>query len=225
VTEETSDSLGAGVPIRTSRIRWRRPIPQLEVKTLKRALSCLGPWLAVGLALAACTSSTTASIKSSAPTGSPSSRAVAVAARRPWPQHAPVVGTITALEPPADNVLLFKPILLAAYKKACSDVVSVESAIRALGPRSRLILVRCQDEPIRAVRLVFTGVIVPNLHAVLGNVGMAPEPQSLLAMLGLHWHITRRSAAGQEPGTLVEQEPAPGVAVPFGTTIRVVIAR
>jgi hypothetical protein len=113
--------------------------------------------------------------------------------------------------------------LLAAYRQACSDVVSVESAIRALGPRSRMILVRCSAQRIKAVRLVFTGVVVPRLG---GQQLAMQEPQSLLAMLGLHWHITQRPARDTEKSnTVVEQHPAPGLVVPFGTTVRAVIAR
>ena len=180
--------------------------------------------MTVGLALAACTSTIMRAPETSAPTGSRSPREATVAAKRPWPQHARVVGTIRAPEPPADNVLLFKRILLNAYKKACSDVVGVESTFRFPRPRRRLILLRCDDR-VRAVRLVFTGVVVPNLHTALHNPGMQ-DPQTLLAMLDLHWHITRQAAApGEQPGTLVEQEPARGVVVPLGTTIRLVIAR
>jgi beta-lactam-binding protein with PASTA domain len=52
------------------------------------------------------------------------------------------------------------------------------------------------------------------------------EPQSLLAMLGLHWHITQRAARDtQESNTVVKQHPSPGLVVPFGTPVRAVIAR
>jgi len=116
----------------------------------------------------------------------------------------------------------FKSIFLAAYAKACSDLTSLREAILPLGPRSRLIDIRCGHEPVRAVRLVFTGVVVPDLH---GQLAMN-EPQTLLGMLGLRWRITYQAArAGEPPGTLVEQEPSAGTVVPFGTTISAVIAR
>jgi hypothetical protein len=180
--------------------------------------------VAVGIAFAACTSTVPSHPVESSRTDHSTTRATVRAREATWPQHPRVVGSIRAPEPPADNVLRFKPILLAAYKKACSDVVNVQGAFRSLGPRKRLVLVRCADDRIRAVRLVFTGVVVPNLRVVLRSAGME-EPQSVLAMLGLRWNIMRRAARGDPPGTLIEQEPAPGVVVPFGTTIHVVVAR
>ena len=141
-----------------------------------------------------------------------------------WPSRAPVIATIEAPKPPADDVHVYKPILLAAYRKACSDVVKVESAIRDFRPRSELLLIHCGEAPVRAVRLVFTGVVVPNLRSVLQQPGME-EPRRLLGMLGLRWRITRRSAPGREAGNLVTQEPSPGQVVPFGTVVHVLIAR
>jgi hypothetical protein len=120
--------------------------------------------------------------------------------------------------------LLYKPILLTAYKKVCSDVVNVQGAFRSVSPRERLVLVRCADERVRALRLIFTGVVVPNLGA--GGPLAMQEPQSLLAMLGLHWQISYRPARHDErSNAVVVQEPAPGLVVRLGTTIRVVISR
>jgi hypothetical protein len=176
------------------------------------------------MAFAACTSTAPSHPVGSSRSDHSPTRAAVRASEATWPQHPRVVGTIRAPEPPADNVVRFKPILLAAYKKACSDVVNVQGAFRSLGPRKRLVLVRCADDRVRALRLVFTGVVVPNLKAG-GQLAME-EPQTLLAMLGLRWHITQRPATRRERSNrVVEQEPAPGVVVPFGTTIHVVVAR
>jgi PASTA domain len=192
------------------------------VRVVRRAAHALVLALP-GLLLVACTSSQVDRADQRLRDSPPSSPSTAVSAAHVWPKHAPVVGAVRAPEPPADDIRLFEPMLLAAYRQACSNVVSVESEIRALGPRSRMIFVRCSGQRIKAVRLVFTGVVVPRLG---GQQLAMQEPQSLLAMLGLHWQITQRRARdSEESNTVVEQHPAPGLVVPFGTTVRVVIAR
>jgi hypothetical protein len=141
-----------------------------------------------------------------------------------WPKHVNIVATIKGPEPPADDIRLFRPYLLAAYAKVCPIVTEVKSAIRALGVHSRLIMVRCGDEGVRGVRLVFTGVRMPDLSKLL--LPAMQEPQAALAMLGLRWHITTRPAVSDaERYQVVEQRPAAGEIVPFGTRVEVVIAR
>jgi hypothetical protein len=137
-----------------------------------------------------------------------------------WPRQVPVIATIRAPEPPADSVRLYAPILLAAYREVCADVTSVQSAFRPAGPRSKLILVRCGAR-VHGVRLIFTGVVVPNMRTVIRNGGMQPE--NALAVLGLRGHITLRPVSASGPA-LINQEPAPGQIVPFGTVVFVVIA-
>jgi hypothetical protein len=193
----------------------------VSVKRVQRGVSRL---VAVGsLVLAACTSTVRPPVTSSSPFVSRSPTEPSAAAFK-WPRQARVVAMVHAPKPPADDVRLYKPILLAAYRKACSNVVNVESAFRDFRPRSQLILIRCGDTPIRAVRLVFTGVVVPNLRPVLQQPGVE-EPQSVLAMLGLRWHITLRSVPGRRPGSLVTQKPSPGLVVPFGTVVHAIVAR
>jgi hypothetical protein len=140
-----------------------------------------------------------------------------------WPRRAHVVAAIRTPESPGDDVLLFEPILLAASGKACSDVVNVESAFRGdRRPHSELILIRCGYGPVRAVRLIFTGVVVPNMRPVIRDGGSQPE--DVLAMLGLRWNFTWSSAPGFRP-RLIAQDPVPGQIVPFGTVVQLVIAR
>lgn len=138
-----------------------------------------------------------------------------------WPRQAPVVATIRAPKPSADDVRLYTPILLEAYRRACPDVMRVQSAFRRFHSQSELILIRCGDAPVRAVRLVFTGVVVPNMRPVIRDGGM--QPQNALALLGLRWHFARHAARGPRP-RLMSQEPRAGEVVPFGTVVHVVIA-
>jgi hypothetical protein len=86
--------------------------------------------------------------------------------------------------------------------------------------KGMFVVVRCGDAPARAVRVVYTGVTVPNL------VGADDHSLSTLtAMLGLNINeLSRRAQADEEPNTIVEQHPAAGTVVPFGTTMTVVIA-
>jgi hypothetical protein len=126
------------------------------------------------------------------------------------------------VKPPADDVDRLKPELLQAYAKVCPDVTSVQSELTSFRPHGELILVRCPDQPVKAVRLHYTRVVVPNL---LGHeVGMQ-EPQTVLAMLGLHWRITHCCAGDSGSSGIVRQSPAPRSVVPFGTTVAVVIHR
>jgi hypothetical protein len=75
---------------------------------------------------------------------------------------------------------------------------------------------------VRAVRLVFTAVVVPNMRPAIRYGGM--QPQNVLAMLGLRWHLTSRSAPGSRPA-LISQHPAPGAIVPFETVVHVVVGQ
>jgi hypothetical protein len=182
----------------------------------------IGLGLAVGLALAAC-GSARPSPKTATFSPATSSRAASSIPQPAWPRHPRVVGTIRAIEPRRDDILLFKPILLAAVREACADLTSVETAVRVGARGTRHILVRCGDNRVRALRLVFTGVAVPNMRSS-PTVGMN-EPQSTLAMLGLRWDISRRSMPGGHPGALIHQEPPAGTVVPLGTIVRAVYVR
>ena len=183
--------------------------------------------LVVAELLIGCTSSTRSStLEVPAPTSGSSttaSPAVATSASE-WPKHVPIVASIRAPEPPADDIRLFKPMLLAAYSKVCASVTKAQSAIRGIDASHRLILVRCDDGKVRGVRLTFTGVRVPDLTKI-PMLGME-EPQNLLAMLGLRWHITQRApVAGEASNKVVEQSPPPGEIVPFRTTVHIVVTK
>jgi hypothetical protein len=135
------------------------------------------------------------------------------------PEHARVVGSIRAPLPAGDNLELFRPIILAASAKICSDTLDVESEIRHEGSRT-FVVVRCDIERTRAVRVTYTGATVPKLVGSLA--GQAP---TLMAMLRLRVASTdRRARPRYDPGTIVRQAPLPGTVVPFGTVIRVVVA-
>jgi hypothetical protein len=142
---------------------------------------------------------------------------------RPWPAvGARRVGTVRAVLPADDNVIEYQRILLAAHRKACPDATTVSAQFRPLHwPRSELIIVRCggpDSAPRVAVRVVYTGVRVPDM---LGP--MFPQMQGVTIRIGLRLatRYVRRDAAAR----VIRQEPRPGTVVPFGTTVRIVVAR
>jgi hypothetical protein len=173
--------------------------------------------------LSACGSATTTSRHA---TGGHRRAIVAVAKpagiTRPWPTAgARVVGTIRATLPADDNVIEYRSILLAAYRKACPDVTSVSAQLRPLHPpKSELILVQCGNPGSAtrvAVRVVYTGVRVPDM---LGPT--IPELQGVTNRIGLRLAIRyiKRNAEAR----VIREEPRPGTVVAFGTTVRIVIA-
>jgi hypothetical protein len=131
------------------------------------------------------------------------------------------VGTIREVKPPADDIRLFQPIILDAYEIACpgADVLNIQSQLRFT--KSKIfVVVRCGQRRTRAVRVVYTGVSVPNL---IGSD--AHSLSTLAAMLVLDLSESNRPArTGEEPNTIVRQNPPPGSNVPFGTTLRVLVA-
>jgi PASTA domain len=135
------------------------------------------------------------------------------------PRDAPVVGAVRVPRPAGDDVDLFNTILLAAYEKACSNVLKVEAQMRETA-EGTVVVVRCDDGPTRAVRVIYTGVTVPDL------VGSNPHGvEALTAMLGLRLTETDRAARpGESLGTVVGQDPPTGVVVPAGTDITVTFA-
>jgi hypothetical protein len=136
------------------------------------------------------------------------------------PRGAKVVGTIRAPQPPGDGTANFKQIDLDAYRIACSDVGSVESEIRTQGHR-RYVVVRCDSERPRAVRLIYTGVTVPNL---VGRYEYSLD--ELGSMLGLNIQSSSRPRRpGEKRYMVVAQNPPGGSVVPFGTTLEVVFAK
>jgi PASTA domain-containing protein len=135
------------------------------------------------------------------------------------PKRAKLVGTVRAPEPPGDNVEAFKPIMLDFYKIACPDVLSVQSEIRSEGSKE-FIVVRCGHRPTRSVRVIYTGVTIPDLVG-----GSAHDLIDVGAMLGIHIHeSTRPVRHGEESNTVVAQDPPGGSVVPFGSTMTVVVA-
>jgi hypothetical protein len=135
------------------------------------------------------------------------------------PRNAQIVGSINAAEPPADDIRLFEPIILDAYRVACRDVLDVESQIRYTKSKM-FVVVSCDGHPTRAVRVVYTGVTVPNL---IGSEDRALA--GLGAMLDLHITESSRPARSSETtDTIVAQHPDGGVVVPFGTTMNVTVA-
>lgn len=132
-----------------------------------------------------------------------------------------VVGTIRAVLPAQDNVIQYKSILLAAYRKACPDVTAVSAEFRPLHwPRSELIVVQCGSPGSAsrvAVRVVFTGVRVPDM------LGLTfPDMQGATSRIGLRLrvrHIVRNAEA-----RVIRQNPRPGTVVSFGTTVTIVVA-
>jgi PASTA domain len=176
-------------------------------------------WSAAALIfVASCTSHPSAVAPVTATSSSPAAQRVGTRAEFS-PSKARLVGTIHEAKPPADDITLFQPIILDAYKVACPNVLDVQSQLRYT-KKGMFVVVRCGDAPARAVRVVYTGVTVPNL------VGADDDSFSTLAaMLGLNINeLSRRAQADEEPNTIVEQHPAAGTVVPFGTTMTVVIA-
>lgn len=122
--------------------------------------------------------------------------------------------------PSGDDIRLYRPLILAAYDEACSDVLEVQAEIR-YDDRGPVIVVRCDDRRTRKVRVMYTGVTVPTMVGSLA--GQAP---TLMAMLGLQFDVTqRRTEGGPSPGTVVDQRPRAGRVVPDDTTIHLVVAR
>lgn len=141
-------------------------------------------------------------------------------------RHPRVIATITAVLPAADSVVAFRPVLLAVYASACSDVTDVWAVprrfdvSRPFAARSQLIDVRCGAASVVAVRVKYTGVVVPDL-----TVPNEPHPTWNLARIGLRHRIVVRRATPGEYGHIVAQHPAPGSVVSFGTTILLVVGR
>jgi hypothetical protein len=155
-------------------------------------------------------------------------RAVAVMAKpagitRRWPAAgARVVGTVRAVLPADDNVIDSTRVLLAAYRRACPNVMSVSAQLRALHwPRSELIIVQCGSPgsaPRVAVRVVYTAVHVPDM---LGPT--FPQLQGVTNRIGLGLAISYVRRSGES--RVIRQEPRPGTIVLFGTVVRIVVAR
>jgi hypothetical protein len=159
------------------------------------------------------------------PPAVPTTTAASTSARPPSaraqfsPRNAQIVGSIKAVEPPADDIRLFQPIILDAYRVACREVLDVESQIRYTKSKM-FVVVSCDGHPTRAVRVVYTGATVPNL---IGSEDHALA--TLGAMLDLHITESSRPArSGDTTNTIVTQHPDAGVVVPFGTTMRVIVA-
>lgn len=141
----------------------------------------------------------------------------------PWPAAgARVVGTVHAVLPADDNVVEYKGILLAAYRKACPDVTRVSAQLRPLHwPKSELIVLKCGNPgsaPRVAVRVISTGVRVPDM---LGPVFM--QMQGVTNRIGLRLSV--RDVDRNSEARVIRQKPRPGTIVPFGTTVRIVVAR
>jgi hypothetical protein len=138
-------------------------------------------------------------------------------------RHLHVVARVTATLPADDNVTEFRPIFRAAYRRACAGVTGARSQTRFLGPRRWLLVIRCATAPSRSVPgvlVTFVNVRVPDM---LGPV--FPQLQGVTNRLGLRLHVAERDAPGSAPTAVVRQWPRPGTIVPFGTTVRIVIAR
>jgi PASTA domain len=167
-----------------------------------------------------CTAASTASL-ASAPSAHPTIAEPHLSLRAEFdPQRAQPVGVVRGPRPSGDDIRLYRPLILAAYDQACTDVLDVQAEIRYEG-RAPVIDVRCDDHRTRKVRVVYTGVTVPTMVGSLA--GQAPTP---MAMLGLRFDvIQRRTEGGPSPGTVVDQRPRAGTVVPDGATIHLVIAR
>jgi len=169
------------------------------------------------LLLAACTGSSSTLITASRSASAPpeiSQRAAFALAR------ARFVGKIRAPQPAGDDIHLFKPILLAAYDKACPQVLDVQSEIRHTQEGATVIVVSCGHRATRAVRVVYTGATIPDL---VGS--QAHGLLELGAMLRLRFRErTRLAGKGEHPDSIVAEHPAPGVVVPFGSRVTVVVA-
>jgi len=135
-------------------------------------------------------------------------------------KNAENVGVIRVIEPSGgDNVEALRPVFLAAYKKACRDVQSVESEFRS-NKSSTFIVVRCGDGArTRAVRVIYTAVRIPDL---IGDD--AHGLNELAAMFQLHLVVTTRQVPGAR-NKVVNQEPPAGTVVPFGSTLTVTIVQ
>jgi hypothetical protein len=114
--------------------------------------------------------------------------------------------------------------MLAAYRKACSEVVNVQSQFRSRKSQEFLV-VRCGEfrphGPTRAIRVVYTGETVPRLIG-----GDDHGLRDLGAMLDLR--ISERFGHAPntvDDGTVLSQRPAPGTVVPAQTRVRVLVAR
>lgn len=134
-------------------------------------------------------------------------------------------GTIRVVLPPADDVTRFKPILRAAYSKACPDASTVQAVFRRHharrpdGEQSQLIEIRCGAGRAR-VRVIYTGVTVPNLVGSLAH-----QASAVISMLGLRLKIVTRAAKpSQLGGHVIRQHPTAGSVVRFGTTLVLVEA-
>jgi len=173
------------------------------------------------LLAAACTGSQPAPTHA-APASTPSTPSMTIATDPFSPRNAHFVGTIRAPEPPANDTDLFKAILLSAYETACRSVLNVQAQIRgSSSPRSILVVVRCDGSRTRSVRVVYTGVTVPDL------IGQQPGMNflSIGNLLGLKVRLVRRPArSGERSGTIVSQTPPAGKVVPFGTMLTAVLA-
>ena len=129
--------------------------------------------------------------------------------------------------PAADSVLELRTTVLAAYATACPDVTRAQAMFRGhsqgdrFGPRTGLIDVRCGEARAVAVRIVYTGVTVPDIAGSLTHQAL-----DLACMLGLSTRIVKHAAeAGELSGHVLAQRPAAGAVVPFGTTLLLVEAR
>lgn len=135
-------------------------------------------------------------------------------------KNAENVGVIRVVEPSGgDNVEALRPVFLAAYKKACHDVSSVESQFRS-NRSSTFIVVRCDGTAqTRAVRVIYTGVSVPDL---VGD--SAHGLNELGALLKLHIVATTRHVPAVT-NKIVSQYPAPGTIVPLGSRLYVTVVQ
>ena len=126
---------------------------------------------------------------------------------------------MTATLPGADDIELYKPILLAAYRKACRDVSHVSSVIQFRPGHKARIYVSCRvaRAPAPVVLVTFTRVHTPDM---LGDV--YPQPQAITAMDGLRLRLIVHTGTGIGEARFVRQTPKPGTPVRFGTTVRVV---
>ena len=138
-----------------------------------------------------------------------------------WPLSPPIIGTVSAPLPAADDVTKYRGILLDAYSKACQDVTDVQSAMVDFEPRSLLIDVRCPGRSVVGVRLIYAGAVVPNVRCCPGM----NEPRGILFAHGLRLRIVYRHSRKDEQSGIVVQRPAAGSVVPFGTVVTVVYGR
>jgi hypothetical protein len=191
------------------------PVRTIHTRSVFRRLASVAVFLAL---IPACTTKSNPTAIPTTIEASASTRPQSAIAQFS-PRNAQIVGSIRAAEPPADDIRLFQPIILDAYRVACRDLLDVESQIRYTKSKM-FVVVSCDGHPTRAVRVVYTGVTVPNL---IGSEDHALA--ELGAMLDLHINESRRPAgSGETSGTIVAQHPEAGVVVPFGTTMSVIVA-